>query len=268
MNDDEACYYQKYGLDPFVDFSMDKSFTRRQLNLLRYYHNDIRPWDDQAFPKVFSESESLLLEAMSRTTINGLLCHGFYLASAKRYGACPYYRTRADSYAPLINRIIKNKREYKHQYDELYSNVEDAYRRHINDIKVIKNKIIEALDKKYVLHYGTKTALGYEPIAYEVSRIYHKEDESRVPCTVCGRLHSNKIVYNYVRIGIKNVQIYECTFGRSESVLPYCANCAEIYMRRKAKEDYKVEKAAKEAREIGSLVRKIKQEIKSNGNKN
>ena len=171
--------------------------------------------------------------------------------------------TIAEKYKPIIKRAIKYKML------EFFS-VNDDYEKMKNlsqDVRGIITRIVRAIDNKYSLHPATKNALYYDRIDEWFDIEYALAEAEKITCTVCENKHNNKWEYHYIRKENNIIDVFRSWYV-GDKVLPYCENCAETFIRRKAKEDYKVEKAAKEAREIGSLVRKIKQEIKSNGNKN
>ena len=171
--------------------------------------------------------------------------------------------TIAEKYKPIIKRAIKYKML------EFFS-VNDDYEKMKNlsqDVRGIITRIVRAIDNKYSLHPATKNALYYDRIDEWFDIEYALAEAEKITCTVCENKHNNKWEYHYIRKENNTIDVFRSWYV-GDKVLPYCENCAETFIRRKAKEDYKVEKAAKEAREIGSLVRKIKQEIKSNGSKN
>ena len=171
--------------------------------------------------------------------------------------------TIAEKYKTIIKRAIKYKML------EFFS-VNDDYEKMKNlsqDIKAVIVHTVVSIDNKYRLHPATKSALYYDRLDEWFDIESALIEAEKIICAICKNKHNNKWEYHYIRKENNTIDVFRSWYV-GDKVLPYCETCAETFIRRKAKEDYKVEKVVKEAREIGSLVRKIKQEIKSNGNKN
>ena len=252
--------YSDYGLNPDKDFSADLTTARKQLNLLKYIKHGFIPWLDPMCPVIFSEDERVYIELLKRSTVRGRWCLDVYRQAAGLFRYAYFFKTIAENYQSIVIRVARDRTRTlttAESYEPRYT------RASIKGIKESVNNIIVLIDKKYGIHGQTKIALGFDFTTQWRLIQDAKEELEKINCVVCGKRHNNKRRFAAYRGGGNRIRVFECV-SLEDIVQPYCIDCAEVFARKKAKEDYKAEKALKEAREIGGLLRKIKQEIKAN----
>jgi len=256
--------YSDYGLYPDEDFSSGISTARKQLNLIKYFKNGLEPWNDPMCPPIFSCEEIARIRGTKRNTIKGRRHLDLYRVAAGLHPYSYFFRSVAENYQSIVIRVARERvrsLSKSEDYDLRY------HGKSVLGINESVNRVIVLIDKKYGLHPSTKRSLGFDN-SLEWQMIQdRKEEAEKINCIACGRRHNNKKRYWYWRGGSNKIFVEEHG-ARSEEVTPYCEGCSEVFMKSKAKADYRAEKASNEACQIGSLLRKIKQEIKLNASQN